>query len=121
MAYEIYIGGAILLAAVVIAWLLARQSHKGARKGDINCPHCERKIPRESAVCPHCSKPLHRCGTCDAYILDENGTCEVCGEAVSRRPPRIYRCPKCGAVVESRARKCPKCKEEFWSPVVSEH
>ncbi len=120
MAYEVEIGAAILAVALVIAWVLARKSQKGLRRREINCPHCDRKMPHDAQICPNCSRPIRKCGTCNAYILEEDGACEVCGEKVSKGPQKVHRCPKCNAQVNGDSKKCPNCAEEFWSPIVSE-
>lgn len=120
MANEIMVGLAILAAAIVTAWFLARRSQKGAKTKDIPCPHCSEKMPRDARACPHCGKEIRVCNTCKAYILEEDGRCEVCGEMVNRPKPLVCQCPKCGERVERRSKKCPKCGEQFWSPIVTQ-
>jgi RNA polymerase subunit RPABC4/transcription elongation factor Spt4 len=120
MANELIIATAILVAAIIIAWVLSWKSRKGPRKREIDCPHCSGKMPHDSRTCPNCSKPIRKCATCGAYILEEGGKCEVCGESTSKGPTKVHRCPKCNAPVAADSRKCPKCGEEYWSPIVSE-
>ena len=72
MAYEIFIGAAILVGAIVLAWVLSWKSRKGAGKHNIECPHCGGKMPHDAHTCPNCSKPIRRCPTCGAFILDQD-------------------------------------------------
>ena len=120
MANELIIGAAILFGAIVIAWVLSWKSRKGPKRHEVDCPHCKRRMPHDSRTCPNCSRPIRKCPTCGAYILDENGKCDVCGEAVDRAPRKVHRCPKCNAPVAGDSRQCPKCGEEYWSPIVNE-
>ena len=120
MANEIIIGAAILVGTIILAWVLSRRSHKGPKRHEIDCPHCKEKMPHDSHSCPNCSKPIRKCPTCNAFILEEDGKCEVCGEGFNRGPRRIHHCPKCNAPVGSTSRKCQKCGEEYWSPIVTE-
>jgi predicted amidophosphoribosyltransferase len=120
MANEIIIGAAILVGAIVLAWVLSWRSRKGPKKHEIDCPHCARKMPHDSRSCPNCAKPIHKCPTCNAFILEEDGKCEVCGESVSKGPRPVHHCPKCNAPVAATSRKCPGCGEEYWSPIVTE-
>jgi len=118
MAYEVVVGLVILGVAIVIAWILARRTQKGTHFKEMPCPHCGQKMPRDARSCPHCSKEIRVCGTCKAYILDSDGTCEVCGESARKRPQEASLCPRCGARVDRMARSCPSCGERFWSPIV---
>ena len=120
MAYEIVVGLAILAVAIIIAWLLARMSQKGAGRKEVPCPHCGERMPREAHVCPRCSKQINVCHTCKAYILDSEGRCEVCGETITKPGPTVHLCPKCGWHVEGHSRLCPKCGEQYWSPIVAQ-
>jgi RNA polymerase subunit RPABC4/transcription elongation factor Spt4 len=120
MAYEIFIGAAILVGAIILAWVLSWKSRKGAGKHNIECPHCEGKMPHDAHTCPNCSKPIRRCPTCGAFILDQDRGCEVCGESMRKAPGKEHRCPKCSSTVPASSRKCPKCGEEYWSPIVLE-
>jgi predicted amidophosphoribosyltransferase len=118
MANEIVIGVAILAGAIVLAWVLSWKSRKGPKRHEVDCPHCKGRMPHDSHTCPNCTKPIRRCLTCGAFILDEGGKCEVCGEGATKSPQKVHRCPKCDGPVPAASRKCPGCGEEYWSPIV---
>jgi len=120
MAIEIIVGLAILIVAIVIAWLLSIRTRKGSDEGKTPCPHCGQRIRRGLAVCPQCSREIRLCNTCKTVILNKEGRCEVCGESVAARATPVHRCPKCGQMVQANSKKCQACGEQYWSPVIAE-
>ncbi len=119
MFEEILVGLGVLGAAAAAAWLLARRGRKGARSRMALCPHCGAQTPPPSKSCPSCSREIRLCPTCRAPILEGEGSCEVCGEILTRRAPPLCTCPSCGSEIDGRSTKCPSCGEEFWSPIVA--
>ena len=119
MNTALILGFIVLAAAAAAAWYFARGSHRGTRKKEMPCPHCNYKVPHDSKVCPSCEKEIRKCKTCGTYIHDADGSCEVCGERHSRGNQLKYVCPKCEAPVPGSSKKCPKCGEEYWSPIVA--
>jgi len=108
----------VLVAAIVAAWYLARGTYKTGWKKEMACPHCHENIPHESKFCPTCEKEIRKCKTCGSYIVEQDGACEVCGSRHAGPKAVKYFCPKCEAPVPGNAKKCLKCKEQFWSPIV---
>lgn len=55
---------------------------------DINCPNCQRSIPRHAEVCPYCSAPLKGgkriCAACGTQNPGDAVYCSKCGEALAQ-------------------------------------